>query len=519
MTKRMCVLVLALVLATVLVLPSHTKASPLDGLLDGATDWLDDQTDKATDWASDQVNKATDEVNKQVDNATDWASQQAGKASDWAQGQSSQIQSWAQQQTSAVVEKAQGLADSANQLVNDAGASLRAAGITPQNISAYADAVATVVSDPKFQEAVVITVFKNVPMWDPEQGRVVTFDTAMRGVMADLDDGGYMAGSDIANDPVAFGVLVFMDDDYMLSKARIWQNPDGSWTTLNAAVAAGSPGASGTRSSYYRARSSAQSGDNAGFTSALQGFSSGLGTQKSATTLEDSQNTGESVSMWVKRDLSAAVADRWVSFRSGPGIDYTRMARIPQETRVDLLGVEAGAAGDGWAYVRYNGQYGYTWAAFLTATNPAGDTAQRSVTVWLESGSLMLTKPAGTTSTGVQADEGSEVELLDFASDAYDRSWARVTYQGATGFVEAAIVTPKPQSAAIVSTSVGMQDTVTSSSSLRDWLEAPGGFSDLRGWIARSVLPYAGWWVAGLLSIVLLLVLTGQSRRRRVASQ
>jgi hypothetical protein len=170
------------------------------------------------------------------------------------------------------------------------------------------------------------------------------------------------------------------------------------------------------------------------------------------------------------------------------------------------LGVEGGPAGTGWAHVRYDGQLGYTWASFLTATNPAGNGVQGSVVMWMTSDAMLLAKPAGSGSTGVQAPADAGVVLLDFHTSGDETSWAEITYEGMTGFVEAALVTPRKPVASYSASSVETYRT-------------PDIATSIRSWIAQFVFPYAGWWVAGLLAIVLLVAIAGRKRRPDLASK
>lgn len=93
-------------------------------------------------------------------------------------------------------------------------------------------------------------------------------------------------------------------------------------------------------------------------------------------------NGTQSYETWyVGNDLSIPVNQRKIHLRNGPGTEYSQIVDIPALAEVDLFGTQKNAKGDEiWAFVRYQGNSGWVYYAFLTANNPASTPSSPSPT-------------------------------------------------------------------------------------------------------------------------------------------
>lgn len=127
--------------------------------------------------------------------------------------------------------------------------------------------------------AVELTVIRNVPVMDPDSGRIVSVDTLMRQMASDSGIGGSMG-----EDPVGTAFLIMVDSDYLFSGARLIPAPDGEYMTLDEALrvcrempglmndaAIGSAGMARTRMQY-----ACRVGDSSAFRQASTEFASAI---------------------------------------------------------------------------------------------------------------------------------------------------------------------------------------------------------------------------------------------------
>lgn len=74
-----------------------------------------------------------------------------------------------------------------------------------------------------------IALLRNVPVYDPESGRVMTLDTRLREITHQI---GGSEGSDLERDPVRAGYLMMHDPDYLMNSAHIISDMNGNWLTM-----------------------------------------------------------------------------------------------------------------------------------------------------------------------------------------------------------------------------------------------------------------------------------------------
>ncbi len=85
----------------------------------------------------------------------------------------------------------------------------------------------------RLKKELEITVIKNVPIYDSEDGKWKSFDTFARDLMADCPEA---EGSSLAEDPVRSTYLMLTDTNYFLSKAKLIPDDKGNKLTLEEAV-------------------------------------------------------------------------------------------------------------------------------------------------------------------------------------------------------------------------------------------------------------------------------------------
>jgi len=80
-----------------------------------------------------------------------------------------------------------------------------------------------------------ITAVKLIPVYDPESGKVHTFDQFARELYEQIPG---IEGSDLAEDPVRCVALMVLDSDYLLY-AKIIRAPNGKWMSITEALSVG----------------------------------------------------------------------------------------------------------------------------------------------------------------------------------------------------------------------------------------------------------------------------------------
>ncbi|MHC5057788.1 MAG: hypothetical protein ACYTKD_24215 [Planctomycetota bacterium] len=76
-----------------------------------------------------------------------------------------------------------------------------------------------------------LAAVRHVPVVDPDTGRITSFDTMMRKMAKESG----MDGS-LGEDPVGASYMMMVDSNYLFNSARIVQNPDGEYVTLDEAL-------------------------------------------------------------------------------------------------------------------------------------------------------------------------------------------------------------------------------------------------------------------------------------------
>lgn len=126
-------------------------------------------------------------------------------------------------------------------------------------------------ADKMIQGAVIIGV-KNIPIYDPHTGQVISFDNYCWGFVNEVG-GSAIHGSEFQEDPVGLAVMVMMDHDYLL-EAKIITTPEGEWISANDALNSNLDkyGVQLLHSDYAEMKNAYESGDINYFNQKLQDF-------------------------------------------------------------------------------------------------------------------------------------------------------------------------------------------------------------------------------------------------------
>jgi hypothetical protein len=182
-----------------------------------------------------------------------------------------------------------------------------------------------------------IAAFKNVPIYDAENNRLVSMDTYCRDMIKQM--GGSKSDGDFGKDPVATSCMILMDQDYMFH-AKIIQTSDNQWISINEAAHAGTLPSSieqeykSTRNAFYS--------NNA---SEFQGSLNELIQSVNSYNAEVQTNSAYRYSN-KKMQVSGAKA----YFHNSPELATRRKAYCIKDDVVDVLDQQGN-----WVFVRFNG--------------------------------------------------------------------------------------------------------------------------------------------------------------------
>lgn len=112
-----------------------------------------------------------------------------------------------------------------------------------------------------------------------------------------------------------------------------------------------------------------------------------------------------------------------LNLRSGPGTNYSIISVMPKGATVNVLSVSGS-----WAKVTYNGLTGYAHTGYLTSA--------ASTTMYTTANLNMRTGPGTTYSVIRVIPKGAAVTVLSMSG-----GWARVSYSGSTGYSSTAYLT------------------------------------------------------------------------------
>ena len=134
----------------------------------------------------------------------------------------------------------------------------------------------------------------------------------------------------------------------------------------------------------------------------------------------------------------------YVRARKGPGTSYDVVTVLAKGTQV--VPVEILKSGY-WAMFSYNNQYVYVCTDYLEADNQSTTPTEPEKTItgkdYYTTANLNIRDGASTTSSKIgQIPNGTKVSVVDFNSN---KTWAKVVYNGKTGWVSAQYLSTKSQ--------------------------------------------------------------------------
>lgn len=184
---------------------------------------------------------------------------------------------------------------------------------------------------------ITIAAFKNVPIYDVENDRLVSMDTYCRDMIKDM--GGSTSDGDFGKDPVATSCLILMDDDYMYH-AKIIQTPNNDWISINEAMEQGNLPTDIERN-YRNTRSAYYSNNSQTFDSSLNNFVRSVQNHNASV-----QSKSSAYSSTKKMRINTSKS----YFHDATNSGSRRRAFCVKNDVVDVLDEK----GD-WVFVRYNG--------------------------------------------------------------------------------------------------------------------------------------------------------------------
>lgn len=183
---------------------------------------------------------------------------------------------------------------------------------------------------------ITIAGFKNVPVYDYENDRLVSMDTYCRQMITQM--GGSDSDGDFGKDPVATTVMIMMDRNYLYN-AKIIQEPNGNWMSINDALDMGllTPG---VEQDYRNARNAYYDNDPVEFDKSFNSFMTSVNSYNATVQRKSSVLTQNRLS--VKNERSY--------FHNSPDYSTRRKAYCIKNDVVDVLDKQGN-----WVFVRFNG--------------------------------------------------------------------------------------------------------------------------------------------------------------------
>ena len=125
-----------------------------------------------------------------------------------------------------------------------------------------------------------------------------------------------------------------------------------------------------------------------------------------------------------------------INFRSGPSTSYASQGIVPKGTTVEFI-----SSANDWMKVTYNGVTGYMYAKYLspkTESQAPPEVAEPYITT---AGVNFRTGPSTSYASRGIVPKGTPVEFISSSNN-----WAKVIYNGDTGFMFAKYITPQAES-------------------------------------------------------------------------
>ena len=124
-----------------------------------------------------------------------------------------------------------------------------------------------------------------------------------------------------------------------------------------------------------------------------------------------------------------------INFRTGPSTSYASQGIVPKGTPVEFI-----SSANNWAKVIYNGVAGYMYAKYVTPQTESQAPPEVAKPYVTTAGVNFRTGPSTSYDSQGIVPKGTPVEFISSAND-----WAKVIYNGDTGFIFAKYVTPQSE--------------------------------------------------------------------------
>ena len=245
-----CKIKIIFLLTVLLVLVSNRGlAWDFDKLKEDASGWVDKKKEETSDYIDRKKEESSDYFQKKKEDAYDWSSKKSReikeKGEEWSEKASKRIK----KESEKVQEKTKSFYEGTK---SKAGSYIEKYKPEIQYKAEQArDEFSSFISDSDNQRKVIekvrgfgrakqeieIGLIKSVPVYDPKDGKVKSFDRFMREMVGEL--GGGSLGGDLAKDPVRTGYLMCVDTDYFLKMNFIPGPEEDQWLSIDDALNAG----------------------------------------------------------------------------------------------------------------------------------------------------------------------------------------------------------------------------------------------------------------------------------------
>lgn len=228
---------------------NRALAWDFDKLKDNASGWVEKKKEETSGYINKKREESSDYFQKKKEDAYDWSSKKSReikeRGEEWSDKASNRIKKESEKvrdKTKSFYEDTKSKASSyiekykpeiqykAEQARNEFSSFI-------SNSDNQREIIEKVRGFGRAKQEIEISFIKSVPVYDPKDGKIKSFDRFMREMVGEL--GGDSLGEDLAKDPVRTGYLMCVDTDYFLKMNFIPGPKEDQWLSIDDALNAG----------------------------------------------------------------------------------------------------------------------------------------------------------------------------------------------------------------------------------------------------------------------------------------
>jgi len=241
--------IIFLLTALSILASNRVLAWDFDKLKDDASGWIDKKKEETSGYINKKREETSDYFQKKKEDAYDWSSKKSReikeRGEEWSEKASKRIEKESEkvrEKTKSFYEdtksKASGYIEKYKPEIQYKAEQARDEFSSfISNSDNQREIIEKVRRFGRAKQEIEIGLIKSVPVYDPKDGKVKSFDRFMREMVGEL--GGDSLGGDLTNDPVRTGYLMCVDTDYFLKMNFIPGPEEDQWLSIDDALNAG----------------------------------------------------------------------------------------------------------------------------------------------------------------------------------------------------------------------------------------------------------------------------------------